>query len=183
MLKLTIPATDQYNEATKTFEVLTPECYLELEHSLFSLSKWEQKWCKPFLNSEKTDEEANDYIRMMSINDDVPDEVFQNLTMDNIEAINKYISAPMTATTFGVRPEKPGAKKEIITAEVIYYWIVSHSIDFQTQYWHLNTLLALIKVCNESNKADDKPKKLTQNDLADRAAENRRRKAAMGTTG
>ena len=114
MLTITIPATEEFDETTGEF-VYTKEQTLQLEHSLLSISKWESKWCKPFLSKQdKTSEEVIDYIKCMTLNKNVRDEVYGCLTQANIAAINDYIGAPMTATTF-FNQEKGGRNNEQIT--------------------------------------------------------------------
>lgn len=179
MLEIIIPGLELYNEETNEFT-----CYddvrLELEHSLVSISKWESKWCKPFLDGkDKTLDEIVDYVRCMTISDNIESDVYDRLTEENLVVINEYIGRPMTATTFN--NEKKSTGREIITSEIIYYWMVSFNIPFECQYWHLNRLLTLIKVCNVKNNP---PKKMSQKEiLARNKALNDARKKELGTRG
>lgn len=166
MLTITIPSQELYDEKTNTFSS-TKERTLQLEHSLVSLSKWESKWCKPFLNkTDKTLPETIDYIRCMTITQNVDPNVYNFLTQSNIEEINKYISAPMTATTFYEDPQGTG-KKETVTSELIYYWMITLNIPMECQKWHLNKLLTLIRVCNVKNAP---AKKMAKGDIMRRNA-------------
>ena len=141
---------------------------LQLEHSLVSLRKWESKWCKPFLSSDqKTLEETIDYIKCMTLTQNVSPETYRFLTDNNIKEINDYISAPMTATTFSGNEQKK-AGREIITAELVYYWMIALQIPFECQKWHLNSLLTLIRVCNIKNQP---PKKRSKHDTMSRYAQ------------
>lgn len=155
MLKIIVPANEQWDETNQKF-IRTKEQVLQLEHSLVSLKKWESKWCKPFLSKEaKTFEETVDYIRCMTINQNVDPNVYFCLTNKNIEEINRYIEAPMTATWFP--NDKSGrTSSEQITAELIYFWMISFNIPVEFQKWHLNSLLTLIKVCNVKNQPSKK---------------------------
>lgn len=179
MLEIIIPGLELYNEETNEFT-----CYddvkLGLEHSLVSISKWESKWCKPFLDGkDKTLDEIVDYVRCMTISDNIESDVYDRLTEENLVVINEYIGRPMTATTFN--NEKKSTGREIITSEIIYYWMVSFNIPFECQYWHLNRLLTLIKVCNVKNNP---PKKMSQKEiLARNKALNDARKKELGTRG
>ncbi len=179
MLEIIIPGLELYNEQTNEFT-----CYddvkLELEHSLVSISKWESKWCKPFLDGkDKTLDEIVDYVRCMTISDNIESDVYDRLTEENLVVINEYIGRPMTATTFN--NDKKSTGREIITSEIIYYWMVSFNIPFECQYWHLNRLLTLIKVCNVKNNP---PKKMSQKEiLARNKALNDARKKELGTRG
>ena len=171
MLRITVPAVEEselWDEATETF-VKNPgvkEQTLQLEHSLISISKWESKWCKPFISKdEKTDEETIDYIRCMTINQNVDPSVYDHLTTDNLKDIRDYINAPMTATT--VREIKSNNSKEIVTSELIYYWMISLQIPVEFDKWHLNRLMTLIKVFNVKNTP---PKKMSQRELMSRNA-------------
>ena len=180
MLQLTIPATEQWDERKQEF-VQTKEQTLTLEHSLVSLSKWESKWNKSFLSkNEKTYEETLDYIKCMTITQNVNPDVYSCLTNEHIEQVNKYIQAPMTATVF---MEDKGGKnnREVVTAELIYYWMIALNIPFECQKWHLNRLLTLIRVCNIKNTP---PKKRSRRDImSQNAALNAARRKQFNTSG
>jgi len=180
MLRITIPAVEQWDEIKQEF-VFTKEQTLSLEHSLVSLSKWESKWCKAFLTKqEKTLEETLDYIKFMTITKNIDPEVYNYLTNRNIIEINEYIEAPMTATYFS--DEKISkTNRELITAEIIYYWMIALNIPFECQKWHLNRLLTLIKVCNIKNQP---PKKRGKKEIMSRNnALNAARRKQLNTRG
>ena len=151
MLRLKIAPTEMWDERKQEF-VQTGERELMLEHSLVSLAKWESKWQKPFLYQKpKTGDEMLDYVRCMTITQNVSPETYSRLTTGNMAEIEQYISRPMTATTFSA--EQHGNRNgEKTTAELIYYWMVTLSIPFECEKWHLNRLLALIRVCNLKNQ-------------------------------
>lgn len=168
MLQIKVPLSHEGWDEEKNEFVEPKVQLLQLEHSLVSLSKWESKWCKPFLSKEaKTSEETMDYIKCMTVTQNVKPEVYDHLTKDNIDEINRYIDAPMTATTF---PEDKNGKRnrEIITAEVIYYWMVALQIPFECQKWHLNKLITLIRVCNAKNAPS---KKMSKREIMSRNAQ------------
>ena len=180
MLRITIPATEMWDDKNEEF-VSTKEQTLQLEHSLVSLSKWESKWCKPFLTKgSKTVEETIDYIRCMTLTQNVDPTVYSRLTNANIIEVNRYIEAPMTATWFSEdTTRKPN--REVITAELIYYWMISLNIPFECQKWHLNRLLTLIRVCNVKNQP---PKKMSKRDIMSRnAALNAARRRQLNSKG
>lgn len=159
MLQLEIPIEDEYWDPEKEEFIPPKKAVLQLEHSLVSISKWESKWCKPFLNSSKnmTDEEALDYIKCMTITQNVNPDVYNHITNREIDQITKYINLPMTATTIN-RDEEEGKKAapRIITNELVYFWMIAHNIPIDIcQKWHLNRLLMLIEVC----EAERAPKK------------------------
>ena len=186
MLLITVPATEpaeMYNEETNEFFYTKPEKEqtLQLEHSLLSLSKWESKWCKIFFSKEeKTYEETLDYIRCMTITPNVGDDLYNRLSKENIEAINKYIQAPMTATTFR-KEQNVKPNRERITSELVYYWMFSLGIPKECEKWHLNRLLTLIRVFNVKNQP---PKKMSKRDLMSRnAALNAARRKQLNSKG
>lgn len=181
MLTITIPASEAWDAQSNKF-VYIKEQTLCLEHSLVSVSKWEAKWHRPFLDRrhEKTEEEAIDYIRCMTITQNVDQNIYYFLTDDNLKAIQKYIDDPMTATTF-VKEEGKGGSTKITTSEIIYYWMIAQNIPMECQKWHLNRLLTLIRVCNEENKPKKKQKKGDQ--IRNYAALNAQRRAASGSRG
>lgn len=181
MLRIEVPMGPADWDEEKEEFVLPSVKVLNLEHSLISLSKWESKWCKPFLTkSEKSAEEILDYIKMMSVTSDVHPEVWNNLTQENVRDIRAYIDAPMTATTFS-EDRNGRTNREIITSELIYYWMIALNIPFECQKWHLNRLLTLIRVCNIKNAP---PKKMSKRELMSRNAQlNAARRKQMNTKG
>lgn len=179
MLRITVPGLELYNDKTGEF-IYFEDQKLELEHSLLSISKWEGIYNKPFLSSaDKSVEEIIDYIRCMTLTEDVDRDVYERLSEQNIKDINDYINAPMTATTFNNVNNK--SSREIITSEIIYYWMVSYNIPFECENWHLNRLLTLIKVCNIKNNP---PKKMSREEVMARNRElNAQRRKQFNTTG
>jgi hypothetical protein len=168
-----------FDEETQTF-ITTKEHTLQLEHSLVSISKWEAKWCKSFfLKEAKTLEETIDYIKCMTITQNVNPDVYRYMNKDNVDQINDYINAPMTATTF---PQSGGGNNsEITTSELIYYWMISHNIPMECQKWHINRLLTLIRVCSVKNAP---PKKMGRGDIMRRnAALNAARRKKLNSSG
>ena len=181
MLQLVIPAIEQWDEQKQEF-IHTKGQTLQLEHSLVSLSKWESKWCKPFLSQDtKTFEETIDYVRCMTITQNVDPDVYKYLTDNNIKTVNDYIDAKMTATWFSNKENGKKGKKgnEAITSELIYYWMIAYNIPFDCEKWHLNRLLTLVRVCEVKNNPS-KDKKMSMNEIysQNKAINEARRKAA-----
>ncbi|MCD8090081.1 MAG: hypothetical protein LUD81_05570 [Clostridiales bacterium] len=180
MLRINIPTGELWNERKQEF-VYTDGQTLELEHSLVSLSKWEAKWCKVFLDRErKTMEETIDYIRCMTLTENVKPEVYGNLTAANFKEINDYINADMTATYFSGTP-KGRPSREKTTSELIYYWMLTLNIPIECENWHLNRRLTIIKVCSIKSQ---KPKKKSRREIMARnTALNAARRKQLGTRG
>ena len=180
MLTVTIPAAEYFDDVKNEF-LNTKRQDLQLEHSLVSISKWEAKWNKPFIGkSMKTNEETFDYIRCMTLTQNVDPMVFKHIPKNVLDEVTKYVEAPMTATvlldTSNSRPQR-----EVITSELIYYWMIAHNIPFECQKWHLNRLLTLIRVCNIKNSP---PKKMSQKEIIARNKElNAQRLKALQTKG
>lgn len=179
MLTIVVPGIEMFDEKQKVF-FTRGDVTLELEHSLVSLSKWESIYEKPFLGKDKSTEEVLDYIKIMTLTPNVPQNVFNKLTEDNLTKINDYLDAKMTATWFRESPGAPSSR-DIITAELIYYWMIVFNIPFECQYWHLNRLFTLIRVCNIKQA---KPKKMSRAEIAARNRElNAQRREQLGTKG
>jgi hypothetical protein len=180
VLSIEVPIGDEmFNEETNRF--VRESFTLELEHSLASLSKWESKYEKPFLSDqEKTPDEILYYVKVMTLTPIVPAEIFLRLSEENIKEINDYINAKMTATTFRVDPtQRPS--REIITAEVVYYWMFSAGIPKECENWHLNRLFTLIKVFSAKNAPQKKMNKAEA--LREQRNLNAQRRAQMGSSG
>lgn len=154
---------------------------LNLEHSLISISKWESKWHVPFISKEShTEEQTLHYIKCMTINQNVPDSVYEHLTANDIKRISEYINDPMSATTVN---KLPGIDKsrEVVTSELIYYWMIALQIPCEFEKWHLNRLLKLIEVCNVKNTP---PKKMSKSEIMARNKSlNAARRAKYNTKG
>lgn len=164
MLYITIPALELYDSQKNEF-INYKEQKLQLEHSLVSLARWESKWKKPFLGKDpKNAEETIDYIRCMTITQNVDPEVYNRIPTSCVEQVKSYIDDTMTATWFNERQDKKPSRK-VITAEIIYFWMISLNIPFECQKWHLNRLLTLIRVCDIENSPK---KKMSKKDLASR---------------
>ena len=179
MLEIKIPESESFDNEKQEF-IKEKEITLHLEHSLISISKWESKWNKPFLNNkiEKTSEEVFDYVKCMTINK-VDNSVYFKLTQEDMNKISRYITASMTATTF-LKTQKSG-NREVITNEIIYYWMISLNIPFECEKWHLNRLLTLIQVCSIKNSPK---KKMSKAEIMARNRElNSQRKLNLGTKG
>jgi hypothetical protein len=180
MLTITVGAIDVYDESSSQF-VVQGGLELQLEHSLVSLSKWESEFEKPFLGkNDKTSEEVLNYVRCMILSPNPPEDFLQRLSKENLEAINAYIDRKMTATWFSDQPGPPGSR-EVITSELVYYWMTVFQIPFECETWHLNRLFTLIRICNIKQA---KPKKMSRGEAAARNRElNAQRKAQLGTKG
>lgn len=181
MLRLIIPETEEFDEKESEF-IIHPEVTIELEHSLVSLSKWESIWKKPFLTEvDKTNEETISYIKAMTLTSDVDDSVYSRLTSRTLDAIRKYIDDSMTATTFSELPGRKPPSRQIVTSELIYFWMITYNIPFECQHWHLNRLTTLIKICDHKNQPQ---KKINRSEISAKYRElNEKRKAQFGTKG
>jgi hypothetical protein len=189
MLEIYVPGKELWDEGKQEF-LNEKGQLLQLEHSLVSLSKWESKWCIPFLGKngvkdEKTDEQVIDYIRCMTVTQNVKPEIYLNLTNFILLQVKNYIDLPMTATWFNEKnqPGLAAPKKETVTAEVIYYWMIAQNIPMECQKWHLNRLLTLIRVCNLKNNPPKKNKTSKKDMLAQRRALNESRRSQLNSKG
>lgn len=180
MFTITVPGESVFDEATMEFGT-RGDTVLELEHSLVSLSKWESKFEKPFLESiNKTPEELLSYIELMIVTPNIAPDVLNRLSNENVAEINAYLNAKMTATWFSDERDSKSTG-EIITAELIYYWMIGFEINWEAQYWHLNRLFTLIRICSAKQQ---KPKKMSRSDIAARNRKiNDERRERLGTRG
>lgn len=184
MLKLILPPRE-YTIETPEGDVLFGHidgATLLLEHSLISISKWESKYKRPFLsNEEKTREESIYYVKCMTINKEFSDEIYNSLTNSDINKINEYISDDHTATWFNERENGRKRGGDVITSELIYYWMVALQIPVEFEKWHLGRLLTLIKIC-EIKQRD--PKKMKKSEILARNKKlNEARRKRSGSKG
>lgn len=179
MLEITIPGSEQFNEATNEFYNVAPQ-KLHLEHSLASVAEWESKWHIPFMSKEqKTAEQTIDYVRCMSLDKNIDLLVYNAIPKGEMDRINAYIDEPMTATTF-VKDQNPPSR-DIVTSEIIYYWMTELNIPMECQYWHLNRLLTLVRVCGIKKSPS---KKMGKRDLMSRnKALNKSRRSRLKSRG
>lgn len=180
MHEVIIPSAEFYDPVKNIF-IESKGGKFVIEHSLVSLSKWESKWHTPFLSDKpKTMEQSIDYIRCMTITQNVDQNLYRQITQPVMDDINAYIEDPMTATWFNNKDDKkPG--KEVITAELIYYWMIAFNIPVDCQKWHLNRLLTLIRVCDiKSQPAKKMGRHATLNSYR---SLNEARRRALGTRG
>lgn len=181
MLELHTPKFELYDDSSQTF-VTVSEQHLKLEHSLVAVSKWESKWHKPFLSDdEHTRAEVSDYIRCMTIGELADDAFYRFMPGEIYSVILDYIEDPATATTIR-RSNAPHPKKgDIVTSELIYYWMIAANIPIECENWHLNRLITLLEICNIKNSP---PKKMGKQELRQRnAALNAARRARIHSTG
>ena len=179
MIQLVVPDLEIYDDGKSEF-IIEKGQILQVEHSLVSIAKWESKWNKPFLtNKPKTVEETLDYIRCMTITQNVLPYIYSHITNEIVNQVSEYIARPMSATWFTNDDNTPS--KEIITSEIIYYSMIAYNIPFECQKWHLNRLLTLIRVCKKKN---DKPKKMSKAEIMNRNREiNNKRRQQQNSKG
>lgn len=183
MLQITIPDREYFDESKQEF-VPQKGAVLSLEHSLISISKWESKWQKPFLDSKgRTYEEFVDYIKCMTLNSNVDPSTYLGVDQSIIKQVSDYIDNKMTATWFNEKEtgKASGGRGQVVTSELIYYWMIAYEIPFECQKWHLNRLLTLIRICEKKNSPSKKMKK--KDTLAQYRALNESRRKALGSRG
>lgn len=180
MLHLSIPGREFYNEKTNEFITVKPT-ELVLEHSLVSISKWESKWHIAFFEeNNKSDDQIKDYIRCMTLTQNVDPMIYSCLTDEHIGKVMDYLNDPMTATTFSNVEQRRGPTKKI-TNEEIYYSMITLNIPMECQKWHINRLLTLIKVCSLKSAPQ---KKMSRSEiLKNNKALNQARRAKLHSRG
>lgn len=181
MRKLCLPRIDVWDEQREEF-VTIGGVELEFEHSLYTVAAWESKWKKPFANPKGlSPEEMLDYIKnFMCQTPDVPPAAWMTMTESMMREIQSYIDDKACATTVKHRPGgRPN--REIVTAELIYFYMSQFGIPFECEHWHLNRLMTLIDVCSVKNAP---PRKMGKREAAmERRALNSQRRAASGSRG
>lgn len=182
MLTIKVPRGEFWDSVNNEFFYTEPQS-IKLEHSLFSVSKWEAKWEKSFfLKEPKTLEESSDYIRIMAL-DDIDDITLKYICSNRniVKSIDDYINLPMTATKINSKKDNDEPSKSYVTSEIIYYWMVNLNIPLECEHWHLNRLITLIRVCEIKSRP---PEKMSQKEaIAYQARVNAERRAKMKSKG
>ena len=176
MLRVEIPEQkDIFDESTQMFLPETKKTVLNLEHSLIAISKWESKWKVPYLdpNIKKSHEMEIDYIKCMTINNNLIDpNIYNVIPMPIYKQILDYIADPMTATQFKStnNVKKRGSSitgEKIITSELLYYYMIANNIPSEYEKWHVSRLMVLIRICGIKNgpvKKKSKQEIISEND-------------------
>ena len=165
-IKFHIEAKEIFDDRTNEFRRVKAQD-VTLEHSLISISKWEAKWHKPFLHDkvkQRPADESYDYIRMMSLDPNVDPDFVYGMTAKQMKELEKYLTDPMTATTITYYQKKKNINREIVTSELIYYWMTAYQIPFTCEKWHINRLMKLIELCAVKNDPDAY-KGMSKNDI------------------
>ena len=187
MVEIYIPKSQIIDEETGVVYTAEKDWKLALEHSLISVQKWEAKWHVAFLNKgTRTFEQTIDYLRCMTLTPNVPDEVYYCIPHTELKRVLEYVDDPMTATRIndGFDSGNSYGKKmgkDVITAEVIYNWMISLNIPTEYRKWHLNQLLTLIRVINAKNQP--KKKRRMRDVLEEYKSINEANKRRFGTKG
>lgn len=181
MLQIIVHGIESWNERTEQFVTKGEDVLLCLEHSLVSISKWESKYNTPFYKiDDKTTEQLMFYVKCMTLNEEsISDDIYNRLTSDNIKTISDYIESPQTATVLYTRNKSNS--HDIITSEYIYCFMTEFRIPFECQYWHINRLITLIRIC-DARQAPQQQR--SENELRDMYSKlNAERKAKLNTKG
>lgn len=178
MLSISIPQTELFDSKHNEFIYIKAQT-ITLEHSLVSISKWESKWHKPFFSQGKdkkkrTKEESLDYIRCMTLTQNVDPNTYLALTSENFKEIEDYVNDPMTATWFNERDKRKSANRQL-TSELIYCYMFLLNIPKECEKWHINRLITLIRVCGIESQP--KKKMSSSEALHHTAAMNKARRA------
>lgn len=176
MLELYIPDSDFFDEETSEFITVKGGLF-KFEHSLYSMSLWEAKYKKSFLELKQyTNDELTDYTIFMCQTRLDPLLVTTGVTRQVLE----YIADSRTATRIQNGNTRQ-AKTTVLTSEVIYSMMVAYNVPFETQHWHLNRLMTLLQVI--SIRQSPQKKKSTQEVYEENHKLNEQRKQQLKTKG
>lgn len=183
MLKLSLPSRDVWDDEKEEFSTIGGQ-EIELEHSLYTLAGWEAKWHTQFAKNEGlTYKQLLDYIRnFMCQTPNVPSTAWLTLDEETLRKIQEYMEDSHTGTSIkSLKTAKPQTKREVMSAEIIYCYMVQLGIPFECERWHLNRLLTLIDVCAIKSGP---PKKMSrQESIALQRQQNASMRAKLGSRG
>ena len=185
VLDLSIPGQEYWDEDKCEF-IYTKDTILHLKHSLISLTRWEQKYKRRFLDQgpDKPDEILY-YIKCMTMNrEPIDDLVYQSISENDYEKVKAYIKDPMSCTTVPKKKKKTDEEPEPLSSELIYYYMTALQIPFDCEKWHLNNLLKLIELASYKNDPkDNKNKRSSAEIMRDYARINKANRARFHTKG
>lgn len=164
MLKLIIPGEEGFDGEKQKFVSTKPEVEVEFEHSLVSISKWESEFEIAFLGkAQKTDAHIMRYIELMVLTPLEDKTALNRLTSDQVIRLRDYITANNSATRLMEMPGK-ATGREVVTSELIYYWMTELQIPWEAQHWHINRLMTLIDLVQRKRNVGNK--KMNKSDMA-----------------
>jgi len=175
---------ESYDDENEKF-VITNAVKLQLEHSLVSVSKWESKFKRAFLSDQPmTEEEVLYLLTSMCLTPNTPPGIFYKVPESQLELVREYLDDKQTATFFtdrGNAPRPPG-RPQIVTSELIYYWMISYRIPIEAENWNFNRLITLIRIFDEKSQSANR--KMTPKEVAAHQRQlNQQRRAASGSKG
>lgn len=177
-MRVEVKPQDFWNDETSEF-IHVSGGILTLEHSLYTISKWESKWKKVFLvmfspgrgyykvSDEEFKDMLIDYIDCMSLEKEVyphnekyldstyDDDICKYIDSETVEEIMDYINDPQGPKSATPEPTKKDSK-QTLSSLYIYALMASYRIPFECDRWHLNRLLSLIEKCGVLNSPKDK---------------------------
>lgn len=187
-LVISIPSMEYWDEEQEMFHKLDAKKVV-LEHSLYTISKWERIWQKCFLKHlhELTNKEFLSYVRCMVMepetisDDDITYLVNNELS---ISLIHRYMSDKMTASYVREAPGPKMPNSEAQTAELLYYYLIKLQAPVDIfEHWHINRLMALITVFNAKDDTKHKRGIKEAQIMQDNDRINRERRERLGSKG
>lgn len=176
---ITLKAGELYDEEKEEFINISEDKSIVIEHSLLSISKWESKWHKIYLDDKLklTHEESLDYIRCMTLTQNVDPNYYRLIDNNKLIEIQKYMNDPYSATYFNEVPRGTAQRhSEKISSEVLYYYMFKLGIPKDCEKWHINRLQNLIRIFSIKDAPDQKMNKRQTADYYRRLNAQRRSK-------
>lgn len=182
MLEIELYTKEGWDEENDEFVESKLITKIQMEHSLLSVSKWEAKWHKPFLETEKSTDENISYVECMILNKNFDYELLNLLTNDDWNKIAEYINDPMTATIVPPKKSSKGNRK-ILTNEMIYFFMSQYGIPVEFQKWHFRRLLTLIQLCDYELQPEEEATMTKEEIMARNRKLNAERRAKYNSKG
>lgn len=158
MIEITIKGIEGFDQTTQTFIPAPKDRTIRLEHSLISLSKWEEQTKRRFLSKVSGPQTKEDwilYMQCMSLDGPIDPLLLACMTEEQFKRVVAYIQDNRTATTIQ-RVDKPGRKNKELSSELLYYYMSALQLPYFAEKWHLSRLLTLIDVANDQQSGGKK---------------------------
>lgn len=145
MFTIKIPPLEIFDDELEEFRQFGAD-EITFEHSLYTIARYEEATHKPYYDTRSDEDNLFSYMPYMAIKPPKDPSAFFRIPQDELAKLKSWMEDSHTATWFS-KDDDNSPEREIVTAELIYYWMTEYRIPFECERWHINRLMTLIQVC------------------------------------